>query len=89
MTVLEIKKVSRLMGAWIAQWYNVRLGLDGRGLESWRGLGIFPHRRRVQTVSGAHPASYPVGTRALSLGIKRPEHEADHSPPSSADIKNA
>jgi hypothetical protein len=25
--------------------------------------------------------------RALSLGIKRQEHEADHSPPSSAEVK--
>jgi hypothetical protein len=26
---------------------------------------------------------------ALSLVVKRPEHEADHSPPSSAEVKNA
>jgi hypothetical protein len=26
---------------------------------------------------------------ALSLGVKRPEREADHSPPSSAEVKNA
>jgi hypothetical protein len=26
---------------------------------------------------------------ALSLGIKQPWREADHSPPSSADVKNA
>jgi hypothetical protein len=25
----------------------------------------------------------------LSLGVKRPEREADHSPPSSAEVKNA
>jgi len=24
---------------------------------------------------------------ALSLGVKRPGHEADHSPPSSAEVK--
>jgi hypothetical protein len=28
-------------------------------------------------------------TRALSLGIKRLGREADHSPPSSAEVKNA
>jgi hypothetical protein len=39
--------------------------------------------------SGAHPASYPVGTGALSPGIKRPGREADHSPPTSAEVKNA
>jgi len=31
-----------------------------------------------------------VGTRgALSLGVKQLGHEADHSPPSSAEVKNA
>jgi hypothetical protein len=36
----------------------------------------------VQTGSGAHPASYLMDTRVLSLGEKRPGHEADPSPPS-------
>jgi len=31
-----------------------------------------------------HPASYPG---APSLGVKRPVREADHSPPSSAEIR--
>jgi hypothetical protein len=30
-----------------------------------------------------------MGAGALSLGVKRPEHEADHSPQSSAEVKNA
>jgi hypothetical protein len=34
----------------------------------------------VQNGSGVHPASYPMGTRVFSLGVKRPEREADHSP---------
>jgi hypothetical protein len=42
----------------------------------------------VQTGSGAHPASYPVGTGGASPGVKRPGSEADHSPPSSAGVKN-
>jgi hypothetical protein len=42
---------------------------------------------RVQNGSGAHPASYPMGTRALSPEVKRLEREADHSPPSSAKVK--
>jgi hypothetical protein len=46
----------------------------------------FSLHHRVQNSSGAHPASYPVGTRALSLGLKRPGREADHSPPSSAKV---
>jgi hypothetical protein len=46
---------------------------------------IFYHRC-VQTGSGAHPFSYPG---VLSLGVKWPVPEADHSPPSSAKVKNS
>jgi len=41
----------------------------------------------IQTGSGAHPASYALVPGALFLGVKRPGHEADHSPPSSAEVK--
>jgi hypothetical protein len=55
--------------------------------DSWRGLGIFlfitasrtalvPTQPRIQWVPGA-----------LSLGVKRPGREADHSLPSSAEVK--
>jgi hypothetical protein len=39
--------------------------------------------------SWAHPASYPMGTGggALSLDVKRPGREANHSPPCSAEVK--
>jgi hypothetical protein len=57
------------------------------GFDSQRGLGIFHHR--VQSGSGAHPASYPMGTRGSFPGVKPPGREADHSPPSSAGVKNA
>jgi hypothetical protein len=40
-----------------------------------------------QTGSGVHPASDPMRTGVLSLGVKRPGHEADHSPLSSAEVK--
>jgi len=42
----------------------------------------------VQTGSGAHPPSYPMDTGTLSPGVKRPGLEADHLPPSSAEVKN-
>jgi len=29
-----------------------------------------------------------VGTRAFSLGVRQPGHEAGHSPPSSVEVKN-
>jgi hypothetical protein len=37
--------------------------------------------------SGPHPASYPVGSRGSFRGVKRPGREADHSLPSSAEVK--
>jgi hypothetical protein len=39
------------------------------------------------TGSGAHPASYPMGTGTLSSVVKWPGLESDHLP-SSADVKN-
>jgi hypothetical protein len=50
--------------------------------------GNFSLRHRVQTGSGAHTASYPMGTGVLSPEVKRPGHEVDHSPASSAEVKN-
>jgi hypothetical protein len=42
----------------------------------------------VQTGSGAHPASYPMGTGGPFPGGKaRPGRDADHSTPSSANVK--
>jgi hypothetical protein len=60
-------------------------GLDdrGSGIRFPAGAGNFSLHHRVQNCSRAHPASYP----ALSLGVKRPGREADHSPPSSAEVK--
>jgi hypothetical protein len=43
----------------------------------------------VQTCSGAHPASCPMGTGGPFPGVKaRPGRDADHSPPSSAEVVN-
>jgi hypothetical protein len=43
----------------------------------------------VQTSPGAHPTSCPVGTEGSYSVIKWLRQEADHSPASSAEIKNA
>jgi hypothetical protein len=66
-------------------------GLDDRGcrVRFPAEAGNFSLHHYVQNGSGAHPASYPMGIRAVSLGVKRPGYEADHSPPSSAEVKNA
>jgi hypothetical protein len=53
------------------------------------GARIFSLRHRVHTGSGSHPASNPAGTEFLSSRIKRPDREAETSPPSNAQVKNA
>jgi hypothetical protein len=65
----------------------------GYGLEDQR-VGVWvPEEQKftflqvVQTCSGAHPPSYPMGTGVLSPGVKRPGRETDHSPPISAEVK--
>jgi hypothetical protein len=52
------------------------------------GLGIFLFTTASRTALG--PTQPPIQwvPGALSLGVKRPGHEADHSPPSSAEVKD-
>jgi hypothetical protein len=66
-------------------------GLDDRGsrVRFPVGAGNFSLHHRVQNGSGTHPASIQWVPGTLSLGVKRPGREADHSPPSSAQVKNA
>jgi hypothetical protein len=43
----------------------------------------------VQTGSGAHPASCTMGTGGTFPAVKAwPRRDADHSPPSSAEVEN-
>jgi hypothetical protein len=64
-------------------------GLDDRGSESRRWLGIFLFTTVSIPVLG--PTQPPIQwvPRGLSLRVKRPRRDADHSPPSSAEVKNA
>jgi hypothetical protein len=61
-------------------------GLDDRaiGVRSPEGAKDFSSSLCVQTGSGAHPASCTMGTG----GKARPGCDADHSPPSSAEVDN-
>jgi hypothetical protein len=53
------------------------------------GKGFFSSSLCVQTGSGAHPASCTMGTGGPIPGGKaRPGRDADHSPPSSAELVN-
>jgi hypothetical protein len=51
--------------------------------------GFFSVRHRDQKDSGTNPASYPMGTGALTSIVNRPERETYHSPPFGAEVKNA
>jgi hypothetical protein len=64
-------------------------GLDDRGVGVRLPVGsrIFSSPLRPDRLWGPHPASYPMGTGALSPELKRPGREADHSPPTSAEVK--
>jgi hypothetical protein len=70
---------------------SVSMVLDYR-VDNWcpmpTGGKNFSSNLYVQTGSGAHAASCTMGTGGSFLGGKaRPERDADHSPPSSAEVK--
>jgi hypothetical protein len=64
-------------------------GLEDRGVRVPAGAGNFSLHHRVQTDSGAHPASYPTVTGGSFSRGKAAGRETDHSPPSGAEVKNA
>jgi hypothetical protein len=64
-------------------------GLDYRAIEAPTEAKDFSCSLCVQTGSGAHPASCTMGTGGPFLGGKaRPGRDADHSPPSCAEVVN-
>jgi hypothetical protein len=68
--ILQIRNfpiASVITRAGIAQWYNCEL--DERGVQVPSGAGNFSLHHRVQTGSGAYPASYSMGARgSFSVG---------------------
>jgi hypothetical protein len=67
---------------WATGWTIVILGFDSR-----RGLGIFLFITASKTAMGATQPPIQRVLVALSVRVKRPGREADHSPPSSAEVK--
>jgi hypothetical protein len=66
-------------------------GLDGRAMyvRSPAGAKNFSSSLSVQTGFETHPASCTMGTGGpFSGATARPESDADHSSPSSAEVKN-
>jgi hypothetical protein len=67
--------------------FPLGLRAERPGFDYWEG-GIFSLHQHIQTGSGVHPASYSMGTEGSFPGVKRVVCEADHSSPSSAEIKD-
>jgi len=54
----------------------------------WQGCEILSLLLSVWTNSGAFPTTCSMGTKGAFPGLKRPEREAEQSPPSNAEVKN-
>jgi hypothetical protein len=63
--------------------YSVRLWAGRSGFDPQQGYRIFLIAPASRPSLGAHPASCPKRTG----GKARPGRDADHSPPSSAEVK--
>jgi hypothetical protein len=76
--------IAQSVHRWAMGWSMEVLGYDSR-----LGLGIFLFTTASRTALG--PTKPPIQwvPGALSLGVKRPGREADYSPPSTAEVKNA
>jgi hypothetical protein len=57
--------------------------------DSWQGLGIFPFTTMSRLALGPTQPPVQCVPGVLSLEENRPGCEADHSPPSSVEVKNA
>jgi hypothetical protein len=77
---LRFQDTEDIQRSWIAQWYRAGLRAGWSGVWVPAEAGNFSLHHRVQTGSGAHPASYPLGTKDSFPGVKHPAREADHSP---------
>jgi hypothetical protein len=62
-------------------------GSDGRGIQV-PSLARARDLPLLRIGSGAHSATSPLGAEVSSLEGKKSGHEPDHSPPSSAEVKN-
>jgi hypothetical protein len=69
--------------------YGISYTIRVLGFDSQQGLGIFLFTTMSRTLLG--PTQPPIQwvPGVLSLGVKQPGREGDHSPPSSAEEKNA
>jgi hypothetical protein len=66
----QVSIIIKIIGAGIGQWYSTRLRAGWSGVRVQVGAGNFSPHHRIQTDSGAHPTSYPMGTRGSFPGGK-------------------
>jgi hypothetical protein len=76
--------IAQSIRRWATGWMLGVLGFDSR-----RGLGMFLFTTASRTALG--PTQPPIQwvPGALYLAVRRPGREADHSPPSCAEVENA
>jgi hypothetical protein len=73
--------------AQLVQWLDAWM-IEEQWFDLWQGQGIISLLQSVQTSSGTHPASDSMCTWVSLPRSKVAVGEADHTPPSSAEIKN-
>jgi hypothetical protein len=61
--------------------------MDERGFDSRQELGIFLFTTASRPALESTQPLIQWVAGVISLGVKRPWREADHSPPSSAEVK--
>jgi cytolysin (calcineurin-like family phosphatase) len=68
---------------------GIETGYGGIGVQVPIGARFFSFPRRLDRFWGLHTASYPVGVGmgGSSLEVKRPGREADHLPPTRAEVQ--
>jgi hypothetical protein len=86
-TVLKKMFASSVVECRRLRWLGHIAVIRGSRVRFPAGAGNFSLHPRDQNGSGAHSAYHPVSTGSSFPGIKRLGREADHSPPSSTEVK--
>jgi hypothetical protein len=81
--------ITVLVRSWCSSVDTAGLRAGWLGIQAPLGAGNFSPHHRVQTGSGAHPASNPIGTRGSFPGGKAADAWSWPLTPSSAEVKNA
>jgi hypothetical protein len=81
-TIYQTAVIAKSVWRWATGWTIGILGFDSR-----RVRGFFFVTTASRPALGPTPPPIHWVPGALSLGVKRAVHEADHSPTSSAEVK--